>query len=144
MLCSFAPAPPTKAEEYDAARLPCRSIAQALAEDGYRSALYHSGRFLYLGMDHVVQRRGFDRLADAGSIGGKFQSSFGCDDMSTASAGLKRFDERAPGEKLFVTYMPISAHHPYETPGNGPRPVGEMTDLDRYKSHLYRGHLALR
>src|SRR5260370_22468361 len=99
MLCSFAPAPHTKAEEYDAARLPCRSIAQALAEDGYRSALYHSGRFLSLGMDHVVQRRGFDRLADAGSIGSKFQSSFGCDHMSTASAVLQRFHVRPPGGK---------------------------------------------
>jgi arylsulfatase A-like enzyme len=143
MLCSFSPAPHTKAQQYDAAGLPCRSIAQVLAEDGYRSALYHSGRFGYLGMEHVVERRGFDRLLDAQEIGGKFQSSFGCDDMSTASAVLKRFDERAPDEKLFLAYMPISGHHPYETAGDGPRPFGEATDFDRYKSDLYRGDLAL-
>ncbi len=142
-LCSFAPAPHTSAEAYAASRLPCVSIAQVAKDSGYSTALYHSGRFLYLGMDHVVRERGFDRLVDAKDIRGKYYSSFGTDDMSTARAVLRRFDERGPGEKLLVAYMPISGHHPYETPGEGPRPFGEESDLARYKSDLFRGDLAL-
>jgi lipoteichoic acid synthase len=143
MLCSFAPAPHTSAAAYDAGALPCRSIAQSMKDDGYATGLFHSGRFAYLGMDHVVNRRGYDALVDAKTIGGKHSSSFGTDDMSTVRAVLARFDARRTDERLFVTYMPISGHHPYESPGEGPRPFGERTDFERYESDLFRGDLAL-
>ena len=143
MLCSFAPAPHTAAESYAAARLPCTSIARTMKDGGYTTSLHHSGHFLYLGMEHIVRERGFDVLADARTIGGRHFSSFGTDDMSTAEAVLRRFDDRKPGERVFAMYMPISGHHPYETPADGPRPFGERTDLDRYRSDLYRGDLAL-
>lgn len=143
MLCSFAPAPHTAARAYDAARLPCRSIAQTLKAEGYATSLFHSGRFAYLGMNHIVQQRGFDLLADAKTVGGKHASSFGTDDMSTARAVLARFDARQPGERVFASYMPIAGHHPYESPGEGPRPFGEHDDFARYQSDLFRGDLAL-
>ncbi len=143
MLCSFAPAPHTPARTYAANALPCRSIAETLKGEGYATALFHSGRFAYLGMDHVVRDRGYDVLADAKTIGGKHASSFGTDDMSTVKTVLARFDERRADERLFITYMPISGHHPYESPGEGPRPFGERTDFERYESDLYRGDLAL-
>jgi hypothetical protein len=143
MLCSFAPASHTAAAAYDASRMPCVSIAETLQRDGYATGLWHSGRFAYLGMSQVVGGRGFDVLADARTIGGKHASSFGTDDMSTARAVLARLDARRPGERLLVTYMPISGHHPYESPGEGQRPFGETTDIARYKSDLYRGDLAL-
>lgn len=143
MLCSFAPAPGTTARDYGATRLPCTSIVETMRREGLRTSLHHSGRFDYLDMDVVVKDRGIEELADAKTIGGRFASSFGTDDMSTAQAVLARFDRRAPGERVFATYMPISGHHPYETPGEGPRPFGERTDEDRYRSDLYRGDLAL-
>jgi hypothetical protein len=37
------------------------------------------------------------------------------------------------------SFMPISGHHPYESPGEGPRPFGEQNDFVRYESDLYRG-----
>jgi arylsulfatase A-like enzyme len=63
--------------------------------------------------------------------------------MSTARAALRWLDERRPGERTMLVYMPISGHHPYETPGEGPRPFGEATPLDSYKSDLFRGDVAL-
>lgn len=143
MLCSFAPAPGTSARDYAASRLPCTSIVETMRREGLRTSLHHSGRFDYLDMDVVVKDRGIEELADAKTIGGRFASSFGTDDMSTARAVLARFDRRAPGERIFATYMPISGHHPYETPGEGPRPFGEKTDEDRYRSDLFRGDNAL-
>jgi hypothetical protein len=138
-LCSIAPAPHTTADRYAADKVPCTSAAEAFD----RSALFHSGHFGYLGMNHIVRGRGFTRLADAKDIGGKHFSSFGVDDASTARAALRWMDERKPGERLMLLYMPISGHHPYETPGEGARPFGEETDLQRYKSDLFRGDLAL-
>ncbi len=143
MLCSTHPVPHTRASDYAARNRPCTSLAEVFARAGYGTALYHSGHFAYLGMHDIVRDRGFGTLADAMTIRGKHFSSFGTDDRSTADAVLARFDARKPGEKLFVTYMPISGHHPYETPGEGPRPFGEATDLERYKSDLFRGDLAL-
>src|SRR5262245_5087692 len=79
-LCSSYPALDVDAERYAAA--PCRSIAAVLRDHGYRTALFHSGRFAYLGMRAVVRDRGFDRLADAGDLGGARESSFGVDEPS--------------------------------------------------------------
>ncbi len=143
MICSFAPAPHTDASKYAPDKLPCSSVAQTFRAAGYRTGFFHSGRFVYLGMEHIVKDRGFDRLDDAGAIGGKFVSSFGVDDASTARQTLAFIDARKPGEKFFAVYSNISGHHPYETPGEGARPFGEGTDLQRYQSDLYRGDLAL-
>src|SRR5439155_5722787 len=49
ILCSKYPAFDSSAERYGAAR--CDSIAAVLAARGYRTALFHSGRFDYLGMN---------------------------------------------------------------------------------------------
>ena len=58
----------------------CRGL---LARAGYRTALFHSGRFTYLGMDAVVAQQRFDTAEDAGAIGGNVQSSFGVDEPAT-------------------------------------------------------------
>src|SRR6185369_12802298 len=63
VLCSRYPAFDTRAELY--ARVTTPAIAQVLARAGYRTALFHSGRFMYLGMDAILQNRGYERLEDA-------------------------------------------------------------------------------
>jgi arylsulfatase A-like enzyme len=144
-LCSFAPAPHTTAGDYAAGRLPCRALPETFHGAGYATGLWHSGRFGYFGMDHIVRGRGYDTLADAKTIRGKHASSFGTDDMTTVAAVLARFDALKPGERLFATYMPISGHHPYESPGarEVPRAFGEDTELHRYESDLHLGDQAL-
>src|SRR5262249_3347431 len=92
MLCSGGPAPHAGAERLAAARFPCPSIAGQLSSAGYRTALVHSGRFVYLGMRGVVEGRGFDVLADAADIGGKHASSFGVDERSSVARALSFVD----------------------------------------------------
>ena len=114
VLCSTYPAFGTHVE-IDA-QAPCGSVASALKAHGYHTALFHSGRFGYLGMDAVVHNRGFDVLADAGDIGGRRESSFGVDEESTVARILEWIDRVPPGEQFFVTYLPTAGHHPYEVP----------------------------
>src|SRR5204862_7677033 len=64
ILCSIYPAFDSVADTY--AHVPCRSIATVLSDNGYRTALFHSGRFMYLGMDAIVRGRGYVKLAEAG------------------------------------------------------------------------------
>jgi sulfatase-like protein len=135
MLCSVYPAFDRTAESDS--RGPCRSIASLLADSGYRTALFHSGRFDYLGMDAVVRNRGFDVLADAGDIGGHRESSFGVDDRATVDRMLEWIDRIARGERFFITYLPLAGHHPYEVPDCGPFPAAD--EFGRYRNALRYG-----
>jgi arylsulfatase A-like enzyme len=139
ILCSRFPAFDTAAEIY--AKTPCRSIAAVLGRAGYQTALFHSGRFGYLGMESIVEDRGYGTLEDAGAIGGHHQSSFGVDEPSTVARVLSWIDALPREQPFFVTYLPIAGHHPYETPEPGPFPTRE--EIGRYRNALRYGDAAL-
>jgi lipoteichoic acid synthase len=139
ILCATYPAIASDAEQY--ARVPCRSIPASLAAAGYRTALFHSGRFLYLGMETIIHNRGFDIMEDAGDIGGNHQSSFGVDEPTTVARMLGWIDGLPAGQRFFVTYLPIAGHHPYETPGGGPFP--DRDEFGRYRNALHYGDASL-
>jgi arylsulfatase A-like enzyme len=138
-LCSRYPAFDSTAELY--ADVPCRSVAAVLSASGYRTALFHSGRFAYLGMEAIVRDRGYGTLADAGDVGGHRNSSFGVDEASTVNAILKWIDASPAGQRFFVTYLPIAGHHPYETPEPGPFP--DRDEFGRYRNALHDGDRSL-
>jgi lipoteichoic acid synthase len=138
-LCSRYPAFDTSPELY--ADVPCASLPRILAAAGYRTALFHSGRFEYLGMDAIVERRGFDRLEDAGAIGGQVNSSFGVDDASTVQRALQWIASLRKGEHFFVTYLPVAGHNPYEV--STPGPFHGRDDFTRYLNALHEGDEAL-
>ncbi len=126
------PALDVKAERYQSLGLP--ALGNRLRETGYRTGLFHSGRFAYLGMDAVVGSRGFSTCEDAGDIGGERESSFGIDEESAVRRMLRWIDE-APAEPFLLTYLPIAGHHPYATPrDDGPFP--NEHPIDRYRNAL--------
>ena len=139
ILCSAYPSFDSPAEMY--AALPCRSLPEMLAGAGYATALFHSGRFMYLGMEAVVRDRGYHVLEDAGDIGGHHTSSFGVDEPSTVDRILAWIDSVPQDGPFFVTYLPIAGHHPYETPEGGP--FSERDDFGRYRNALHYGDRAL-
>jgi hypothetical protein len=139
VLCSRYPlfgAPP---DDYPSA--PCVSIAAQLRDIGYRTALFHSGRFMYLGMKVLVENRGFDTLEDAGHIGGNVNSSFGVDEPSTVERMLAWVDALPRDQRFFLTYMPVAGHHPYATQHPGPFP--NTSELGHYRNALHDGDAAL-
>jgi arylsulfatase A-like enzyme len=92
-------------------------------------------------MNAIIQRRGYEVLADAGEIGGQHDSSFGIDEPSTVASILRWIDAGSPGRPFFVTYLPIAGHHPYETPERGPFP--DRDEFGRYRNALHYGDAAL-
>src|SRR2546422_3080118 len=100
VLCSRYPAIDTRPEDYLHATTP--SIAARLAEAGYGTALLHSGRFLYLGMEAIIRNRGFQVLQDAGDIGGNRNSSFGVDDKATVERMLGWIDSLPQSGCFFI------------------------------------------
>lgn len=138
-LCSRYPAYDTPPEKY--AEVLCPSIAEALAHGGYRTALFHSGRFVYLGMESIIKNRGYEILEDAGVIGGNVNSSFGVDEPSTVARMFSWIDSLKKDERFFVTYLPAAGHHPYSTPDPGPFP--EDNEIGRYRNALRYSDAAL-
>jgi len=139
VLCSTFPSFDSRPEEYE--NVDCRSLAAVLSDAGYRSAMFHSGRFDYLGMESIVRHRGYQTLEDAGDISGNHNSSFGVDEPSTVARMLAWLDALPRGQNFFLTYLPIAGHHPYATPGPGPfRPT---TELDQYRNALHYGDVSL-
>ena len=137
-LCSRYPAFDTAPEIY--ADVACAPLPRLLRESGYQTALLHSGRFEYLGMPAMIERRGFDLLEDAGAIGGQVNSSFGVDDASTVRRALQWIAARR-GQRFFLTYLPIAGHHPYEA--SIPGPFKGRDDFTRYLNSLHESDAAL-
>ena len=96
--CSLHPAMDTPAEAYGRDFGP--SLATVLRRRGYRTGLFHSGRFMYLGMDAVIRNRGYDTLEDAGAIGGDHESSFGIDEPSAVRRILRWIDDLPAGQPV--------------------------------------------
>jgi len=142
MLCAHPPFPRREAEQHAQGHAPCDPLPARLRGAGYRSALFHSGRFAYLGMSAMVRERGFEVLEDGATIGGAFKSSFGVDEASTVRKLLSFVDGLKRTERFFAVYIPIAGHHPYHAPGAGPRPFAEETAQDRYANDLYAGDAA--
>lgn len=139
VLCSTFPAFDVTADVLS--RVPCSGLPALLRDAGYATALFHSGRFDYLGMRAVVSNRGYDTLEDAGDIGGNHRSSFGVDEPSTVTRVLGWIDSLPREQPFFVTYLPIAGHHPYDSPSSGPFPNDR--ELGRYLNALRYGDASL-
>ena len=139
VLCSRFPAFDSRPEQYESAS--CSSLASILDGAGYRTAMFHSGRFGYLGMESIIRGRGYQVLEDAGDIGGNHESSFGVDEPATVTRMLAWIDSLPRGQRFFLTYLPIAGHHPYATPEAGPFPVA--AEVDQYRNALHYGDASL-
>jgi arylsulfatase A-like enzyme len=137
--CVTFPSLDTDAGDYG--RFTGPALAALLANAGYRTACFHSGRFMYLGMDQVVRGRGYQTLEDAGDIGGARESSFGIDEHSTVRRLLRWIDDLPPDRPFFATYLPIAGHHPYDAPEGGPFP--QDSEVNRYRNALHYADSAL-
>jgi glucan phosphoethanolaminetransferase (alkaline phosphatase superfamily) len=138
-LCSRPPAVDTPPESYAGAE--CEALPALLATAGYTTALFHSGRFDYLGMRAVIEHRGYAVLEDAGAIGGNINSSFGVDEPATVARMLAWIDSLPRQSPFFLTYMPVAAHHPYVTTGQ--RVFPGDSDFASYLNSIHDGDAAL-
>lgn len=139
VVCSTFPAFDSEPEEY--ANVECRSVASVLGDAGYRTAMFHSGRFAYLGMESIIRHSGYQTLEDAGDIAGSYNSSFGVDEPATVARMLAWIDALPRGQHFFLTYLPIAGHHPYATPGPGP--FTGTAEIDQYRNALHYGDVSL-
>ncbi len=133
VFCGLPPMPDASPRDY--ARHAAQALPHRLRPHGYRSALFHSGRFDFLGMRDVIGPMGFDVLADAATLGGERSTSFGIDEETTVDALLRWLGELPPAQRAFACWLPIAGHHPYSSPPGGPFPTD--TQLGCYRNALH-------
>ena len=138
VLCAAAPAIDVDADAHAAA--PCDSIVHRVASAGYRTSLFHAGRFTYLGMQPIMDVHKFDAAFDAGTISGRVQSSFGVDEPAVVERLLSWIDTGSAGQPFFAVYLPAAGHHPYLSHGG---PFEAHTGLGAYKNAIHEGDRAL-
>jgi lipoteichoic acid synthase len=131
-------------------RIPGTTLAQLLAERGYRSAFISSGDNDYLTQDKFLAHRGFNEVWDAQDLerelGCKKIFSWGVEDRCMVDAMLKWLDREPNHERPFyLMAWTQQTHHPYEmTPGepvidfvgNDPA-VPEPYDYNQYLNCLH-------
>jgi arylsulfatase A-like enzyme len=139
VLCASPPAFGVPAETL--AQAACDSIVHRLSTAGYRTGLFHAGRFSYLGMQAVVDAQRFEVADDAGSISGQRQSSFGVDEPAVVERILSWIDRGPSDRPFFATYLPAAGHHPYHSTAAGP--FSPDTALGAYKNAIHEGDRAL-
>ena len=139
-LCSLYPVVNTRPLMYE--KVKCQSLAHILGALDYQSLMFHSGYFYYLGMSSIIKNLGYQKYVDAAQMDIEEKSSFGIDnEMFGINYILKWLDENKKKGNFFITYLPISGHHPYQGPP--PYPFGNKTLKDNYLNSLYHTDRAI-
>lgn len=97
-------------------RIPCYSISEVFDDLGYRTALFHTGRFSFWKKRKFYDNRGFAVMRDATNMPG-FQKSrkfhWGIDELITADA-VAKFIQNNKDNPFFVQYLVLFPHAPYD------------------------------
>jgi arylsulfatase A-like enzyme len=131
-------------------RIPGTTLAQLLAERGYRSAFISSGDNDYLSQDKFLSNRGFNEVWDARDLerepGCKKIFSWGVADRCMVDAMLKWLDRDSKRDQPFyLLAWTQQTHHPYETTPGEPlidfvgndRSVPDPYDYNHYLNCLH-------
>ncbi len=133
--CSSYPYPHPAAETYFNPSMECNSISEILKARGYRTGLFHSGRFSYTRKDEFFKYRKFDVMRDAETLvnRNKYPSvMWGADDRAAVDDAFAWL-EQAPDKPFFLDLVFLAPHEPY-TLLQAPTPYGTRSSLDRYKN----------
>ena len=139
-LCSLYPSVNTKPTMYE--KVKCQSLAYILGTLNYQSLMFHSGYFYYLGMRSIIKNLDYQKYVDAANMDIEEKTSFGIDDERDGVKYILRWlDKNKEKGNFFITYLPISGHHPYQVPP--PHPFGNKTLKDSYLNSLHHTDQAI-
>jgi phosphoglycerol transferase MdoB-like AlkP superfamily enzyme len=119
------------------------ALSSLLKTKGYKSALIHGGAFSFYNKLAFLKNRDFDLLADAKYLKQLYPeaktASWGIDDRYMVKEGLKWIDKKiADNKNFFLTFVPISPHHPYDIPEDIPKYKPNPQNLyDEYLNNLF-------
>ncbi|MCC7351474.1 MAG: LTA synthase family protein [Phycisphaerales bacterium] len=117
--------------------LPQPSLAEQLKQNGYQTALFHSGFLSYANLNFLFRSKGFDKLVDARDLWNNqpLPWSWGVREEQTVDA-MDQWLQSHGQHKFFLLYSTIFPHHPYLCPSDD-KPYPDDTWLNRYRNSLH-------
>ncbi|MCC6423366.1 MAG: sulfatase-like hydrolase/transferase [Phycisphaerales bacterium] len=117
--------------------LPQPCLAELLKQNGYQTALFHSGFLSYANLNYLFRSKGFDTLVDARDLWNNqpLPWSWGVREEQTVDA-IDQWLQSHGQQKFFLLYSTIFPHHPYLCPSDD-KPYPDDTWLNRYRNSLH-------
>ena len=119
-------------------KIPCQSISEVLTAKGYKSAIFHSGKFSFWKKTRFFQNRGYSLMLDSESMPGQNKAKktdWGIDEFVTVKQIVK-FIKKNKHHPFFVQYIPVFPHYPYELIDDKYAIFGKKEKLDKYHNCL--------
>lgn len=117
-------------------RVPVKALPEYFREHGYRTALFHGGRFSFTNKLNFLSDRGYDVLYDAESLPNRAEHErvwWGIDDKAIFEYAKTYIEES--NEPFYIQLLPVLVHHPYNLLERKPwdYEFGESKqDIDKY------------
>jgi hypothetical protein len=118
MTCADYPPPDAKNIMEVNPRIDCGAVPEVMAKHGIHPGLFHGGDFGFYDKLQLLGMRGYEIQKDARSLdrNGAWDNEWGIDDRLVVDAMLEWIDTIPPDERFFATYIPITAHYPFDIP----------------------------
>ena len=110
-----------RAEDYEPAHAPALA-RRPRASSGYRTGLFHPGRFRYLGMEEAAAEPRLRTRARTPATSAASTSRASASTRRRRCGACWRGSTKPPGEPFLLTYLPIAGHHPYDDARASPVP----------------------
>jgi arylsulfatase A-like enzyme len=136
LTCSSYPHTVPQAETYTNPSIDCLSISELLKDRGYRTGLFHGGRFSYTRKDAYFRQRRYDVMRDAAVLKHRSQYAtvpWGVDDRAVIDDAIDWLEEGNAQAPFFLNVIFLAPHEPYVV-NDSPEPFGKKTDVNRYRN----------
>ena len=136
LTCSSYPHTTPQAETYTNPSIDCISISEILSQHGYRTGLFHGGRFSYTRKDAYFRHRRYDVLRDAEQLRHRsmYESvAWGADDRAVIDDSIDWLEHGISELPFFLHVIFLAPHEPYIVK-DSPTPFGTKNDVSRYRN----------
>lgn len=121
LLAGTFPSPSREMPEAEPGRLPGPGLPALLHPLGYASAFFTPATLQYEHKGALLRHLGFDLVVGDGDLpteGFSRKAYFGYEDRIALEPSIRWVDRQiADGKPFFLTFLTLSAHHPYDVPG---------------------------
>ncbi len=125
-----------------------KSITEILKENGYNTALIHTGGLGYAGQNRFLKNRKFDKIIEFKELEKippfNNQVGWGLDERALIEPAVN-FIKESGSKPYFITLLPVNPHHPYAIPDQKFNITKNMktSSWSNYLSSLYYSDYAL-
>jgi len=129
-------------QKYSSVKL--KSISEILKDEGYTTAVVHTGDLRYAGQRRFLSYRAIDRIIDLPELEKippyNIKVGWGVDERAMTAPSVEFLKNRGESP-FFITYFPANPHHPYAIPEGFKQITGPVPSGIDYKKRNWLNYL---